>query len=185
MCRSPLLEVLLDDQLRARGVDAHVHSCGTHADARGAVPEMVAMAADRGLDLRGHVGRRLDDELVARADLVLPLTREHLREVVVLRPDAFPRTFTPKELVRRAAQAEARRPDEAMGDYLARVHDGRSPQDLLRPDPDDDVADPIGGPRSGYERTAVELHDLAAAIAEILTPSAQLSPLSPTSHQEH
>ena len=32
-------------------------------------------------------------------------------------------------------------------------------------DPADDVADPIGGPRSGYERTAVELEQLALSVA--------------------
>ena len=185
MCRSPLLEVLLEAELRARGVDARVGSCGTAADGRGAVPEMVKAAERRGLDLRSHVGRRLDGALVADADLVLPLTREHLREVVVVRPDAFPRTFTPKELVRRAGETAPRGADEALGDYLARLHEGRSPQQMLRPDPADDVDDPIGGPRSGYERTAAELEGLAAALADLLAPpGAELSPLTTTSHQE-
>jgi hypothetical protein len=54
-------------------------------------------------------------------------------------------------------------------------------------DPDDDVADPIGGPRSGYERTAVELEQLALAIAALvapesvaLAPSSSLSPSQET-----
>ncbi|HEY6532150.1 MAG TPA: hypothetical protein VIY72_07590 [Acidimicrobiales bacterium] len=170
MCRSPLLEVLLDSALRARGVEAHVHSAGTMADGRGAVPEMVELAADRGLDLRSHVGRRLDPTLVAGADLVLPLAREHLREVVVTSPAAFGRTFTPKELVRRAEAVGGRRPDESLDEFLARVHDGRNAQQLLRADPADDVADPIGGPRSGYVRTAADLDGLAAAIAVLLAP---------------
>ena len=37
-------------------------------------------------------------------------------------------------------------------------------------DPADDVADPIGGPRYGYERTAVELENLASSIAALLAP---------------
>ena len=170
MCRSPLLEVLIASALRARGVDAHVHSAGTMADGRGAVPEMVELAAQRGLDLRTHVGRRLDPELVRGADLVLPLAREHLREVVVTSPEAFGRTFTPKELVRRAVAVGGRRPDEALDVFLARAHEGRTAHQLLRADPADDVADPIGGPRSGYERTASELDGLTAAIAVLLTP---------------
>jgi len=170
MCRSPLLEVLLGSALRARGVDAHVHSAGTMADGRGAVPEMVDLAAERGLDLRAHVGRRLDPDLVRGADLVLPLAREHLREVVVTSPEAFSRTFTPKELVRRASAAAPRRPDEELAAYLARLHEGRTAQELLRSDPADDVADPIGGPRSGYARTATELDGLTASIAVLLAP---------------
>lgn len=170
MCRSPLLEVLLASALRARGATAHVHSAGTMADGRGAVHEMIDLAADRGLDLQAHVGRRLDPEMIRGADLVLPLAREHLREVVVACPDAFARTYTPKELVRRAAAVGGRRPDEPLPDFLARVHEGRSAQQLMRADPADDVADPIGGPRSGYVRTASELDGLSAAIGALLAP---------------
>jgi protein-tyrosine phosphatase len=141
------------------------------ADGRGAVPEMVDLATERGLDLRSHVGRRLDPDLVRGADLVLPLAREHLREVVVTCPEAFPRTFTPKELVRRAGAAAPRQPDEELATYLARLHDGRTAQQLLRADPADDVADPIGGPRSGYARTATELDGLTATIAALLAPA--------------
>jgi protein-tyrosine phosphatase len=146
---------------------------------------MVDLAAERGLDLRAHVGRRLDPDLVRGADLVLPLAREHLREVVVTCPEAFPRTFTPKELVRRAGAVGPRSPEEPLAAYLARLHEGRTAQALLRADPADDVADPIGGPFSGYARTATELDALTAAIAALLAPArgATASPtlsLSPT-----
>ena len=87
-------------------------------------------------------------------------------------PDAFARTFTPKELVRRAAAVGGRRPGEALPAFLDRVHEGRTPQQLMGNDAADDVADPIGGPRSGYERTAVELEQLALSIAALLAPGA-------------
>jgi len=170
MCRSPLLEVFLDSALRGRGVDAVVHSAGTSAEGGPAVPEVVDVALDRGYDLRAHTARRLDRDLIRGADLVLPLAREHLREVVVAVPEAFGRTFTPKELVRRAAAAGGRRADEALDVFLARLHEGRRHQELLRNDPVDDVLDPIGGPRSGYVRAAAELESLASALAELLDP---------------
>jgi len=172
MCRSPLLEVFLDAALRGRGVDAVVHSAGTLAEGGPAVPEVVDVALDRGYDLRAHTARRLDRDLIRGADLVLPLAREHLREVVVAVPEAFARTFTPKELVRRAGATGGRRPDEALGAFLARLHEGRRHQELLRNDPVDDVLDPIGGPRSGYVRAATELESLAFSLAELLDPSA-------------
>ena len=129
------------------------------------------MALDRGLRPPGPPrARRLDRDLIRGADLVLPLAREHLREVVVAVPDAFARTFTPKELVRRAAAAGGRRPDEALDAFLARLHEGRRHQELLRNDPVDDVLDPIGGPRSGYVRAATELESLALSLAELLDP---------------
>ncbi len=185
MCRSPLLEVFLGSELRARGAGAHVHSAGTLADGRGAVREVVEAAADRGHDLTAHASRRLDPELVAGADLVLPLAREHLREIVLMSPEAFGRTFTPKELVRRAAAVGGRRPDEDLATFLARVHEGRSPQELLGDDRADDVVDPIGGPRSGYERSADEIQQLAMAVARLVAPLPAASHLtSTTANQE-
>ena len=181
MCRSPLLEVFLGSALRSRGVDAHVHSAGTSADGRPAVREIVEVGAERGHDLQAHLSRRLSPELIRGADLVLPLAREHLREVVVSAPEAFDRTFTPKELVRRASAAGGRRSGEPLPVFLARLHEGRTPQDLMGDDPSDDVADPIGGPRSGYERTAVELEQLALAIAALLAPEGVDALSSPTS----
>ena len=165
-----MLEVLLDAALRARGTEGHVHSAGTRADGRPPVTEVVDVLDARGFDVRDHLSRPLDADLVAGADLVLPLAREHLREAVVARPDAFARTFTPKELVRRAGASGGRRPDEELPAFLARLHEGRSAQELMGDEPADDVADPIGGPRSGFERTAVELTELAGAIAAILVP---------------
>jgi protein-tyrosine phosphatase len=171
MCRSPMLEAFLGSVLRGRGVDAHVHSAGTMADGRAAVTEVVEVVAERGLDLGGHRSRRLAPELVAGADLVLPLAREHLREVVVTAPEAFPRTFTPKELLRRSSAVGGRRPDEPLDAFLARLHEGRTAQELLRDDPADDVADPIGGPYAAYARTAGELEQLALALAGVLAPT--------------
>jgi protein-tyrosine phosphatase len=184
MCRSPMLEVLLGSALRARGVDAHVHSAGTLADGRGAVREVLEVSADRGHDLRPHQSRRLSPELVRGADLSLPLAREHLREIVVMAPEAFARTFTPKELVRRATDVGGRRPGEALPAFLDRVHEGRTPQQLMGNDSADDVADPIGGPRSAFERTAVELEQLALSIAVLLAPEGAdaLAPTSPLIH---
>ncbi len=177
-----MLEVFLASDLRARGLDAHVHSSGTLADGRPAVPEVVDAAAQLGHDLRAHQSRRLSVDEVRAADLVLPLARQHLREIVVAVPDAFGRTFTPKELVRRAAAVGGRAPGEPLDAFLARLHLGRRPQELVRDDPLDDVADPIGGPTSAYTRTAAELQQLAAAIAVLLVPDdAIVRPVPPSS----
>jgi len=179
-----MLEAFLGSALRARGAEAHVHSAGTRADGRPAVDHVVEVSAQRGHDISAHGSRLLDRDLIDGADLLLPLAREHLREIVVTSPEAFARTFTPKELVRRAGAVGGRRPDEPLGAFLARLHEGRTPQALLRDDPIDDVADPIGGPRSGYERTAAELEQLALSIAALLAPTtAGTAPLS-TAHQE-
>jgi protein-tyrosine phosphatase len=49
--------------------------------------------------LRSHRSRQITDALIAGADLVVGMTREHVREVTVRVPEAWGRTFTLKELV--------------------------------------------------------------------------------------
>jgi protein-tyrosine phosphatase len=165
-----MLEVMLGSALRARGVDAHVHSAGVWEVGHPASAHSESEAADRGLDLSGHRSRVIDPGLVEGADLILALAREHVREVAGLVPAAFPRTFTVKELVRRGRSVGPRSTDQSLDEWLADVGRDRSAATYLRPDPDDDVADPIGGPRSQYARTALELESLAVALAGLLDP---------------
>ena len=172
-----MLEVMLGTALRARGLEAHVHSAGVWEPGHPASPHSVSEAGDRGLDLAGHRSRVIDPDLVEAADLVLGLAREHVREVAGLVPAAFPRTFTIKELVRRGRALGPRRPEQPLDQWLATVGDGRQAATYLRPDPDDDVADPIGGTRGQYARTAVELEELSAALAGLLA-APSITPLS-------
>lgn len=114
--------------------------------------------------------RVIDKETVRRADLVLGLAREHVREVVVLVPEAWPRTFTLKELLRRGEAAGPRRPDEPLEGWLERVTEGRLRSDLLGMSADDDVDDPVGGPSAAFEKTARELQRLCDRLITLLWP---------------
>ena len=171
-CRSPMAEALLRARLRAAGVDATVSSAG---DLPGGVPASAgsvrAMAA-RGHDLGAHVSRTLEPDVLDRADIIVTMARRHLRSAVAMQPQAFGRTFTLKELVRRGAAVGRRRPDEPFAAWLARLHDGRTASALLGDDPADDVADPIGGPDHLYAATATELEQLVDAFVELAFPSA-------------
>ena len=163
-----MAEALLRARLAARGVgEVHLRSAGLLA---GGVP---ATKGARGIvgGLDGHVSRRLSSDLVTAADLVVGMAREHVREAVLLDRGAFPRSFTLKELVRRGSAAGARRAGETMPEWLHRVGAHRKPADLLGASPDDDVADPIGGPPSAYEATAAELDGLVARLVELAWPS--------------
>ena len=64
--------------------------------------------AGHGLDVAGHLSRQVTADDLARASLVLAMAREHLRQAVVIAPDAWPRAFTIRELVRRGAQVGRR-----------------------------------------------------------------------------
>lgn len=171
-CRSPMVEALLRDRLGGAGVAAVVRSAGDLPGGVAASAGSVRTMAARGFDLSAHRSRTLTPDLVSSADLIIAMARRHLRSAVALCPDAWPRTFTLKELVRRAGAVGPRRAGVPIADWLAAVHAGRERQALLGDDPRDDVADPVGGPLRLYEATAVELTDLVDALVALAFPSA-------------
>jgi protein-tyrosine phosphatase len=160
---------LLSRRLDDAGVKVVVTSAGLLFDGRPVTDFALAVMADRGLDTSGHRSRLLRPDIIAGADLVIGMAREHVREAVALAgPGALPRVFTLKEIVRRGEERGGRAPGEPLEDWLARLGVGRRAADLLGDSDGDDVADPIGGPRRGYERTAEELDDLTARLARLL-----------------
>lgn len=121
----------------------------------------LAVAASRGLDLGAHRSTSLDDAEVDGADLVLGLSREHVREVVARHPSTWPKAFTYRELVRRATGVGPRPSDEPLAVWLERVGEHRTRRDLLGSSPLDDIADPVHQPIEAYEQLARELAHLA------------------------
>jgi protein-tyrosine phosphatase len=131
-------------------------------------PEVVTVMAEMGIDLSGHSSTELSPDLVAAADLVLCMARRHAREVVILDPAAWGRTFTVKELVRRGDHFGRRTPDEPLDSWLGRVHQGRERTDLVGRSAEDDVADPLGGPVDAFRMTAREIATLVERVAALL-----------------
>jgi protein-tyrosine-phosphatase len=167
-CRSPMAAALLARRLDDAGLKATVSSAGLLFDGKPVTDHGRAVMADRGIDTSGHRSRRLTRQLVDGADLVLGMARGHVREAVALAPETLGRAFTLKEIVRRGEESGGRAPDEPLDVWLARLGSGRRPSDLLGESDADDVADPIGGPRRSYQRTAEELDDLTARLARLL-----------------
>ena len=165
-----MAEGLLRHRADAAGLDVHVSSAGILAGGSPATDHAVAVCADRGIDISGHVSRRLDRDLVENADLVICMARDHLREAVVASPAAFPRTFTLRELVRRIDA----NPQATLGDLNA----GREIADYIKHDTTDDVADPVGLPRSRYEETVWELDGLLTRVALWLRTVAEAKPVA-------
>lgn len=150
------------------GVDVHIHSAGLLGEGRPASPEGVEAMAGWGIDTSAHRSRHLTAELVADAELVIGMAREHVREATLLTPEAFPRAFTVKELVRRGEDVGPLMPDQPLDEWLAKVAAGRRMSDLLGAAPEDDVADPIGLPLASYFSTAEELDNLTARLVRLL-----------------
>ena len=165
-----MAQAMLSARLASRGVTVGVASAGLLGSGWQPPPEVIAVMAARGIDVTSHRSRVVTVDDLASADLVLGLAREHVRHAAVLRPEAWPRAFTLRELLRRGQQAGVRAPGEPLGDWLARAADGRSRPDLLGRRPADDVADPAGGPLRGYRATSGLLDCLTRDLAELGWP---------------
>ncbi len=166
-CRSPMAEGLLRRRLVEARIDAEVCSAGLLEGGQPVSPAAVEAMSERGVDLTSRRTRQIDANALAGADLVVGMSLEHVREAVVLAPDVWPRAFRLKELVRRAAGVGGRGRGEPFDAWLARVAAGREVTDLLRPSPDDDVADPIGGPLEEFRRVADELDALLGHLVDL------------------
>jgi protein-tyrosine phosphatase len=165
-----MAEVLLRHRLAPLGGSVTVGSVGVLGNGGPASAEAVVVMAERGLDLSAHRSRPLETEALEAADLVLAMTRQHVREVCATAPGAWPRAFTLKELVRRCSVAAPRGPGHSLSDWLAVVGQGRSAADLMGSDPADDVDDPIGLDRETYRATAAEIDTLLAALVVAAWP---------------
>ena len=162
-----MAEAFLRHRLDALGVDATVSSAGLLRSGIGPTDDAIAVMAALSLDTSAHRSTRMTVDLIEKADLVVGMAREHVREAVALVPSAWPKSFTLKEFVRRAEWVGRREPDQPFDEWVAKVHAGRSRTELLGASSDDDVADPIGRPRPAYERCAQEISRLVDAMAAL------------------
>jgi len=163
-----MAEGLLRRLFAQSGVGATVGSAGLLPGGIPATPDAVATMADRRVDIRHHVSRTLDPQLARSTPLIIGMTRHHVREACASYGAPMERTFTLKELVRRGEEVGPRREGESVYVWLERVGAGRRPSDLMGDDPVDDIADPVGRPRSVYEDTADELEELLRRFVELL-----------------
>jgi protein-tyrosine-phosphatase len=155
-----MAEGMLGRLLTDNGARADIGSAGLLRGGAPATRPAIAVMAKRGIDIRRHVSRTLDREVVRSTPLIIGMAREHVREAVVGYDADIEHTFTLKELVRRGEETGPRRADETVFDWLARVAAGRRSADLLREDDEDDIPDPVGRSRAYYEATARELEVL-------------------------
>jgi len=150
------------------GHSIQVASAGTIAGGQPAEPHAVEVMADRGIDISSHRSHKLAAVDIDAADLVLCMAREHVVTAAGEVFDAFDRIFTIKDFVARARAVGPKPADQPLQKWLAELCAGRSHSDLLRPDPELDVADPLGSGRRAYERTATELEGLSWAVLDFL-----------------
>ncbi|QEW00830.1 low molecular weight phosphatase family protein [Microbacterium caowuchunii] len=191
ICRSPFAEVILQDELGARGV--RVASAGVRALIDDPMtPEAQQLARQYGVPeelISGHRARWLNESHLVEPDLILAMTREHRRAVVELTPAQVRRTFTVRELARLAQHVpdeEARRIADAAGSdpaarlaaLLTHLTGVRGELDPPAEPGEDDVVDPYRRSWAVYEQMAAEMMPALGEVVRILT----LATDPPTAH---
>jgi protein-tyrosine phosphatase len=93
-----MLRARLDEDEERR--DWRVVSAGTWtSEGRPASAYAIAEMAQRGIDIRTHQSRSIDAELMASADLVLVMTRNHAEALSVAFPDQAHKVHMLSEMV--------------------------------------------------------------------------------------
>jgi low molecular weight protein-tyrosine phosphatase len=144
VCRSPAVERLLGSKL---GPTVTVTSAGTHALVGHRIPDpMAALLRDSGVQPDLFEARRLSEQMLKEADLILSMTRAQRGLVVELWPSAVRRTFTLREFARLLSWVDssappAGSPAERLGAAIPLAAAGRGRQRV--PSDEDDVIDPF------------------------------------------
>lgn len=161
ICRSPIAEGLLRDAVQRRFAESapEVSSAGTSGlEGSGAMPESVRAAGELGIDIGGHVARRLKAAMADSSDLLLCMATEH-RNLLSDGSDRDDRAFTLKELVRLLETLPALGPEagpELMNERIAAASLARR-RGAVPASRDNDVADPLGQPLEAYRAIAWEI----------------------------
>jgi protein-tyrosine phosphatase len=180
VCRSPIAEAILRSTLGQRlGERAPaVASAGTSGWSGSLAEEgSIVAAAERGFDLSAHRGRRLQEDDLADAALVIAMSSEHRDHIEDLHPGAAGRTFTLKELVRLLERLPPRErsttsehvvdPDATVRELVARADARRRAGDRGNP-ADEGVIDPLGMPLATYRAVAAELEEWCLRLVDAM-----------------
>lgn len=172
-CRSPMAAALFRQSARQLGADIVVHSAGLLEAGAPPLPETLEEMSRRGIDLSGHRSRQVDKELIASSDLVVGLERLHVRAVVLASEggEAWGRSFTLREVVRRGRELGARPVELSLAEWTAELHRPRRRSELLGSSPVDDIADPAGQGAVALRAAATVIADLVDELLGLLWPS--------------
>jgi protein-tyrosine phosphatase len=159
-CRSAMAAAMAaDEALRHEGAALEFASAGSHALAGSpATAGTIEVSAAAGLDLAGHRARELDRRVLADADLVLTMTREHIAQVLAYERAASRRTFTLAAFARAVAGRTAPSPDELVD----------VANEFTADQAGDDVPDPVGQGQEAHLRCVDRLDELVRPVVGAL-----------------
>ena len=132
ICRSPLMEILLRDQLDPQRFE--VASAGVNGWKDAPVDSMVVLELARlGHDASDHHSRGLDVHHVDASDLILTAAREHRASVLAMSPRALRKTFTLREFAALLEESEAETLEDLVSDASRRRSTAPTDVDVLDP----------------------------------------------------
>jgi protein-tyrosine phosphatase len=158
ICRSPMIEILLRDQLDPARFE--VASAGVRGWDSKPMDSMAALELVRlGHSADAFRSHPIDSYLVDSADLILTATREHRSDVLALNPQALRRSFTLVEFASLTAVVDGDGPAELVREAARRR--SLAPADV-------DIRDPYRRGPDVHRRTADDIATAVATIAERL-----------------
>ena len=170
VCRSPAVERLLSSKL---GPSVQVRSAGTHALVGHPISEpMAALLRNAGIEESPFEARRLSEQLLKDANLVLPLTRAQRSLVVELWPAAVRRSFTLREFARLLSCVDpSTLPSGLLAERLrAAIPLAAAERGRARTSPDDDdVVDPFRLSDEVYAKSFEQMREAIETIVNVLT----------------
>ena len=85
ICRSPMAEAMLREEIAARSIPMAIESAGLGAlVGHAADPIAQELMHERGLDIGNHIARQLDNLILAKSDLILVMESGHKRAILEL-----------------------------------------------------------------------------------------------------
>jgi protein-tyrosine phosphatase len=165
VCRSPAAERLLANKL---GPTVIVSSAGTHALVGHPISDpMAALLTDSGIEPDSFEARRLSENMLKEADLVLTMTRAQRGLVVELWPAAVRRAFTLREFARLLSLVDpatlpAGSPAERLRAAMPLAAAGRGRQQMSPEE--DDVVDPFRLSNAVYAASFAQITSAVDAI---------------------
>lgn len=138
-CRSVMAEGLLKNQLEKLGIPIEVRSAGIGTyDGIAASKEAVEVMKEKGMDISGHIGRRLTKNTIDKADLVLVMEDFQIDYILDLQPNAKNKTFLLKKF--------------------------KNPENIKTPN----IPDPIGKPKEVYEECLLTIEEQIERLVNFL-----------------
>jgi protein-tyrosine phosphatase len=144
-----------------RGLEIDVRSTGTHAwTGRAATIEGRRVMNEHGVSIDEHRTLELDKDLVNWADLIIGMSREHVRETVRAFPEATRRTFTMKGFLEMLPSLPP------YTDTVSWLEAAEAMRKVAESVASPDIDDPIGEREAAYRRVAAEIRELVERFAE-------------------